>query len=139
MMVGASDGDDRRRLRGVAAPPQTLEALVRDELRGPVHEIVRRLVPELVAEALNGAAPAPVTAVGPNGATVAPSTRVRKTCERELPLERFAKHRHECKSCRNARYPRTRRARATLKASTPVVAGDEEPPYTDAGESGPGT
>jgi hypothetical protein len=41
----------------VAAPPQTLEALVRDEWRGPVQEIVRRLVPELVAEALNGAAP----------------------------------------------------------------------------------
>jgi hypothetical protein len=29
----------------VAAPPQILEALVRDELRGPVQEIVRRLVP----------------------------------------------------------------------------------------------
>jgi hypothetical protein len=40
----------------VAAPPQTLEALVRDELRGPVRDLVRRLVPELVAEALNGTA-----------------------------------------------------------------------------------
>ena len=38
----------------VAAPEQTLEALVRDELRGPVFELVRRLVPALVAEALNG-------------------------------------------------------------------------------------
>jgi hypothetical protein len=52
----------------VAAPPQTLEALVRDELRGPVQEIVRRLVPELVpelvAEALNGATPAPMEPKG---------------------------------------------------------------------------
>jgi hypothetical protein len=38
----------------VAAPEQTLEALVRDELRGPVSELVRRLVPSLGAEALNG-------------------------------------------------------------------------------------
>jgi hypothetical protein len=38
----------------VAAPEQTLEALVRDELRGPVSELVRRLVPELVAEQLKG-------------------------------------------------------------------------------------
>jgi hypothetical protein len=30
--------------------PQTLEALVRDELRAPIQEIVRRLVHELVAE-----------------------------------------------------------------------------------------
>jgi len=37
----------------VAAPEQTLEALVRDELRGPVSELVRQVVVELVREELN--------------------------------------------------------------------------------------
>jgi predicted RNA-binding Zn-ribbon protein involved in translation (DUF1610 family) len=116
----------------VAAPPQTLEALVRDELRGPVSDLVRQVVVELVREQLNGAAAAPAAA---NDAV--PSTRVCKTCGRELPLDRFAAHRHECKSCRNVRYPRNRRARSTAKASTAVVAVDEEPPRTTGGESGP--
>jgi Methyltransferase domain len=40
----------------VAAPAESLEALVRDELRQPVVELVRRLMPELVAEELNGVA-----------------------------------------------------------------------------------
>jgi hypothetical protein len=44
----------------VTAPDETLEALVRDELRAPVAELVRRLVPQLVAEALNGTAAIPV-------------------------------------------------------------------------------
>jgi hypothetical protein len=38
----------------VAAP---LEALVGNELRGPVSELVRQVVVELVREQLNGAAP----------------------------------------------------------------------------------
>ena len=37
----------------MTAPDETLEALVRDELRGPIGELVRRLMPKLVAEALN--------------------------------------------------------------------------------------
>jgi hypothetical protein len=42
----------------VAAPAgQPLEALVRDELRGPVSELVRQIVVELVHEQLNGSAP----------------------------------------------------------------------------------
>ena len=41
----------------MSLPPAELEQLVRDELRVPVAELVRRLVPELVAEALNGTAP----------------------------------------------------------------------------------
>jgi hypothetical protein len=41
----------------VAAPPQTLEALVREELRGPVSELVERVVRELVREQLNGSGP----------------------------------------------------------------------------------
>jgi hypothetical protein len=121
--------------KAVAAPPQTLEALVRNELRGPVSELVRQVVVELVREQLNGAALASVETPAVNDA--APLTRVCKTCGRELPLDRFAPNRHECKSCRNARYPRRRQARGTAKASTSVVAVDEEPPRTDAAESGP--
>jgi ribosomal protein L37E len=116
----------------VAAPPQTLEALVRDELRGPVSELVRQVVVEHVREQLNGATPAPVETMAANG--TASTTRICKTCGRELPLNRFAPHRHECKSCRNARYPRNRRARGAAKAST----GDEEPPRTGPAEGGSG-
>jgi hypothetical protein len=62
----------------VAAPEQTLEALVRDELRGPVQELVRRLAVELVHEQLNGAAPVVTEALqSTNGAT--PSTKVCRT------------------------------------------------------------
>jgi hypothetical protein len=109
----------------VAAPAgQPLEALVRDELRGPVTELVQRVVRELVREQLNGAAPVEVdTTRSVNGAT--PSTKVCKTCKRKLPLDRFATHRNECKSCRNARYPRNRRARGTAAA-----ASETEPPRT---------
>jgi hypothetical protein len=39
----------------VTAPPETLEALVKDELRGPVSELVRRVVVELVHEQLKTA------------------------------------------------------------------------------------
>jgi hypothetical protein len=67
----------------VAAPPQTLEALVRDELRGPVSKLVRRVVVELVREQLNGHAPVETTAA--NGATETPSTKVCRKCEREKP------------------------------------------------------
>jgi hypothetical protein len=102
----------------VAAPSETLEALVRDELRGPVSELVRRVVVELVREELSGYAPASAETTAANG--TAPTTRVCKTCKRELALDRFAKHRHDCKSCRNARYPRNRRARST--AAVEVVA-----------------
>jgi hypothetical protein len=47
----------------VAAPEQTLEALVKDELREPVAELVRQVGRELVAEQLNGAAPMPLAAL----------------------------------------------------------------------------
>jgi hypothetical protein len=55
----------------VATPPETLEALVRDELRGPVSELVRQVVVELVHEQLNGSGsgPSAQTAVsGPENA-----------------------------------------------------------------------
>jgi hypothetical protein len=101
----------------------TLQEIVKDELRGPVSELVRQIVVELVREQLNGAEPAPVEAPAVNG--TAPATRVCKTCGQELPLDRFAPHRHECKQCRNKRYPRSRRARETAAA-----ASETEPPRT---------
>jgi hypothetical protein len=53
----------------VAAPAPTLEALVRDELRGPVSDLVRQVVVELVRKQLNGAGPAPeITVSGPANA-----------------------------------------------------------------------
>jgi hypothetical protein len=116
----------------VAAPPQTLEALVRDELRGPVQEIVRRLVPELVAEALNGATPAPIETKTANGATETPPTKVCRICGETKPASAFEAGRHQCRACRGRRYPRNGRARGTVTA--PVV--DEEPPRTGAAESG---
>jgi hypothetical protein len=66
----------------VAAPPQTLEALVRDELHGPVSELVRQVVVELVREQLNGAAQVHVEPPGspsqrPNGPGPAPDTPSR--------------------------------------------------------------
>jgi hypothetical protein len=51
----------------VAAPAEApLEQLVRDELRGPVSELVRPVVVELVREQLNGAAEPAVS--GPENA-----------------------------------------------------------------------
>jgi hypothetical protein len=77
----------------VAAPEQTLEALVKDELRAPVSELVRRAVVELVREQLNGHAAAPT-----NGAT--PTTKLCRVCEREKPADQFGKGRRVCKACR---------------------------------------
>ena len=69
-----------RTLRPVAAtvePP--LEQLVRDELRGPVTELVRQVVVELVHEQLNGAAPSPglTTETAVSGPENAQETRLR--------------------------------------------------------------
>jgi hypothetical protein len=118
----------------VAAPAQGLEALVRDELRGPVAELVRRLVPELVAETLNGSGPsAAVVLPGAdtppqptNGAaatpdtssvSTAPTTRRCKICGVDKPLSAFGPHRHQCKPCRNPQaVARERRRREAVAA-----------------------
>jgi hypothetical protein len=110
---------------GVAAPEQSLEALVRDELRGPVSEMVRRLVPELAAEALNGHAPAaevvipgaepppePMTAAAASDSAPAstdPATKVCKLCGETKPSTAFDRCRHQCRRCRNRRFPRPKR------------------------------
>ena len=80
----------------VAAPEQTLKALVKDELRGPVSELVRQVVVELVHEQLNGHATDPeMAALGAqlpsratNGAAKAPdpSGELRHTPHISLSL-----------------------------------------------------
>jgi hypothetical protein len=47
---------ERSETQTVTVPPETLEALVKDELRQPVAALVRRVVVELVREQLSGAA-----------------------------------------------------------------------------------
>jgi hypothetical protein len=127
----------------VAAPPQTLEALVKDELRGPVREIVRRLVPELVAETLNGVAAAPVEvepASTANGAT--PAAKVCRSCGVEKSADQFGKGRRVCKACRreqgraweDARAARRREQRTHAPAA--ALDDDEEGPRIGARPAG---
>lgn len=94
----------------MAAPAHELEALVRDELRDPVSELVRQVVVELVREQLNGAAPShpdPSPEPSTNGATVpaaAPTEaamRHCKGCDRDLPLGAFSPGHYRCRECRN--------------------------------------
>jgi hypothetical protein len=93
----------------VAAPEQTLEALVRDELLPHVAALVHRLVPELVAESLNGATPALVeSAAGASGSTA--DTKVCRACEQTLSVDRFEKHRGICRECRRQEHERSRPA-----------------------------
>jgi hypothetical protein len=95
----------------VAAPAeQTLEALVRDELRGPVTDLVRQVVVELVREQLNGAATMPASgAKSTQDATGAPDTTRRTPvaprkccngCERDLPADAFTRGHSRCRECR---------------------------------------
>jgi hypothetical protein len=115
----------------VAAPPETLEALVRDELRGPVSELVRRVVVELVREQLNGAAS--VVAEAPqstNGAT--PSTKTCRACGIEKPADQFAPNRRVCKPCRReqgrgweeGRVARRREQRTASETEPPCSSSD---------------
>jgi hypothetical protein len=110
----------------VAAPPQTLEALVRDELRGPVSELVRQVVVELVREQLNGAAPAPEAASSANGAV--PSTKVCRTCGDEKPAGEFAHNRRVCKSCRREQGRTWEEARVARRRVEAAPDDDEEGP-----------
>jgi hypothetical protein len=96
----------------VAAPAQApLEQLVRDELRGPVSELVRQVVVELVHEQLNGAAETAVD--GPANAQEprlrpgpkpkpAPAERRCNRCGETKPAGEYAKARGTCRSCRRA-------------------------------------
>jgi hypothetical protein len=117
-----------------ASAGQPLEALVRDELRGPVSELVRQVVVELVREQLNGAAPSlglprkPVS--GPENAQEprlrpgpkpkpAPAERRCNRCGETKQAGEYAPGRGTCRSCRRAQQ-REHDRRAAL-------AADEEP------------
>jgi hypothetical protein len=115
----------------VSAPAQEVEAIVRDELREPVAEIVERVVRELVGEQLNGyGRPAVVPLrlrhappVAPNesaavtdtpppstGLTTGLAAKVCTICGQAEPVARFDQGRRQCKACRRRRYPRQRAA-----------------------------
>jgi hypothetical protein len=122
----------------VAAPPETLEALVRDELRGPVSELVRQVVVELVREQLNGSGPGPSAQTGVSGSENAQEPRLRPGPKpKSPPVERrcnrcgetkaageYGRGRGTCRSCRRAQQ-RDHDRRAAL-------ADDEESPRTGA-------
>jgi hypothetical protein len=120
---------------------QPLEALVRDELRGPVSELVRQVVVELVREQLNGSGPGPSaqTAVsGPENAQeprlrpgpkpmTAPTERRCNRCGETKPAGEYGRGRGTCRSCRRAQQ-REHDRRAAL-------AEHEEPHPDDPGPS----
>jgi hypothetical protein len=115
----------------VAAPAgQPLEALVRDELRGPVSELVRRVVVELVHEQLNGDLQAVAAASNPGNAQEprlrpgpkprpAPAERRCNRCKETKPAGEYAPGRGTCRNCRRAQQREHDRRMA--------LAEDEEP------------
>ena len=133
----------------MAAPVESLEALVRDELRGPVSELVRQVVVELVHEQLNGAGaslepPAESAVSGPENAqeetngpgassdTPQPSTD-RKTCRvcgEQKPASAFERGRRQCRQCRRGVERRSRERRAAAKADREPHQ-DEKAPSVD--------
>jgi hypothetical protein len=123
----------------VAAPEQTLEALVRDELRGPVSELVRQIVVELVREQLNGSGPGPSAQTAVETAQEprlrpgpipkpAPAERRCNRCGETKPAGEYARGRGTCRSCRRAQQREHDRRVA--------LADDEESPRTGAVEHG---
>jgi hypothetical protein len=110
----------------VAPSPQTLETLVRDELRGPVSELVRQVVVELVREQLNGAAPLETkSADRTNGA---PSTKVCRSCGSEKPADQFAPNRRVCKACRREQGRSWEEQRVARRRMEAASDDDEEVP-----------
>jgi hypothetical protein len=101
----------------VAAPGQTLEALVKDELRGPVAELVRRLVPELVAEELNGYGPEATNGSDPSPS---PSERRCSHCRELKPLTAFSPSHWVCKECRRREWRERRHRDADEEAPRPA-------------------
>jgi hypothetical protein len=112
----------------VAAASDSLEQIIRDELRQPVAELVRQVVRELVHEQLNGAAESAVS--GPeNGQEPrlrpgpkpkpAPTERRCNRCGETKPAGEYAPGRGTCRSCRRAQQREHDRRVA--------LAEDEEP------------
>jgi hypothetical protein len=124
----------------VAAPAgQPLEALVKDELRGPVQELVRQVVVELVREQLNGAAPtlgpsADTAVSGPENAQQArrrpgptpkpaPAERRCNRCGEKKPAGEYAPGRGTCRSCRRAQQREHDRRVALAESEEPHPDG----------------
>jgi hypothetical protein len=125
----------------VAAPAgQPLEALVRDELRGPVSELVRKVVVELVREQLNGSSPGPEIPVsGPENAQEprrrpgpnpkpAPVERRCNRCGETKPAAEYARGRGTCR--------RRRRAQQRERDRRAALAEHEEPHPAPTPEQG---
>lgn len=132
----------------MAAPVESLdlEALVRDELRGPVSELVRRLIPQLVAEALTNGAGEPGTETPPRRSELPPqamralaaipeppqastgaTTKTCRICNETKPAGKFDRGRLVCRACRS----RQERERQVQRQAS----DDEEPPRPD-GDAG---
>jgi hypothetical protein len=103
----------------VAAASDSLEQIIRDELRAPVSELVRQVVVELVREQLNGSAAASLgssaepAVSGPEnvqgaprrpGPTpkLAPAARRCNRCGETKPASEYAPGRGTCRSCPRA-------------------------------------
>jgi hypothetical protein len=81
----------------VTAPAgETLEALVEHELRGPIHELVTRLVPRLVAEGLAALA----LANGDVTATRDAAVKACRGCGQSKPIGEYETGRAVCRQCR---------------------------------------
>jgi hypothetical protein len=111
----------------VAAPGQTLEALVRDELRGPITELVRRVVLHLAREEiarLNGV-PAPVPEANGQGEASAPTWKRCLACGEEKPSSAFERGRNQCRQCRGRQDAERKRRRRALARGSAAPAGED--------------
>jgi hypothetical protein len=115
----------------VAAPAEApLAQLVRDELRGPVSELVRQVVVELVREQLNGhlgSAAVPARRPGPTPKPAGAERRCNR-CKETKPADEYARGRGTCRSCRRAQQREHDRRVA--------LAEDEEPHPAPTPEQG---
>ena len=133
-----------RRLRLVAAASDSLEQIIRDELRVPVSELVRRVVVELVREQLNGdrlakaqsAVSAPENAQtetnGPGETSDSPQTstglKTCRVCGEQKAARAFERGRRQCRQCRRGVERRSRERRAAAVAARKA----EKEPHPDA-------
>jgi hypothetical protein len=116
----------------VTAPAgQPLEALVRDELRGPVSELVRRVVVELVHDQLSGGHTGlDLREVQPATNSATPSTKGCRTCGREKPADQFARNRRVCKPCRREQ-GRSWEEKRVARRKQAALDDDEEAPQPE--------
>ena len=138
-----------RRLRLVAAASDSLEQIIRDELRVPVSELVRRVVVELVREQLNGdrlakaqsAVSGPENAQtetnGPGETSDSPQTstglKTCRVCGEQKAARAFERGRRQCRQCRRGVERRSRERRAAAVAARKA----EKEPHPDAKEPHP--